>query len=106
MSVVCSSVKDAVINNGSELSPGVFAIPDGRHSGGVFSRPSRDICSREPITAGDTNTLLTTTTPSRHTDTAYRCRYSIYRCILRLRRYNLPVRRMGDCVPSVRVSWE
>jgi len=62
-------VKDTVINNDSELSPGVFAIPEKRHPGGVFSRPSRSTCSREPITAGDTNTPLTTTTPSRHTDT-------------------------------------
>src|SRR6218665_985894 len=66
MTVVCSSVKDTVINN-SELSPKFFTAPEQRHPDGVLSRPSCNTCSREHITAGDSNTALTTTTPSCHT---------------------------------------
>src|SRR6218665_240715 len=66
MTVVCSSVKDTVINN-SELLPKFFTAPEQRHPDGVLSHPSRDICSRNSTTTGDSNTRLTTTTPSHYT---------------------------------------
>jgi len=61
-------VKNTVINNGSELSPKFFTTPEERHPDGDFSHFSRN--ARESITAGDTNTRLTTPLPhASHTDT-------------------------------------
>src|SRR6218665_576730 len=41
------------------------------------------------------------TTPSHHTDTGNRYRESLHKGTLYLERYNLPVRRMGGCAPSL-----
>src|SRR6218665_818579 len=102
MTVVCSSVKDTVINN-SELSPKFFTAPEQRHPDGVLSRPSCNTCSREHITAGDSNTALTTTTPSCHT-TQIRIlgTNNPYTGHSTSKGHQSPVRRVRDCAPFFR----
>src|SRR6218665_88473 len=102
MTVVCSSVKDTVINN-SELSPKFFTIPEQRHPGGGFSHPSRNTCSRESTTTKNNNTTLTTHSFMPHsTNTDIRYKQPIYRDILHPKGHQSPVRRVRDCVPSFR----
>src|SRR6218665_2626474 len=102
MTVVGSSVKDTVINN-SELSPKFFTIPEQPHPGGVLLHASRNNCSGESTTTGDSNTALTTHSFMPHsTNMDIRYKQPIYRDILHPKGHQSPVRRVRDCVPSFR----
>jgi len=61
MTVVCSFVKNTVVNNDSELFPGFFTTPEECHPDRDFSPPSRN-----PTATGDSDTRLTTPLPHTH----------------------------------------